>query len=109
MTKLLHPVVIAAVDKLAKSLSPQSGILHPIDRSKAIGLFYALLDKRYSYEHHHIFDRLVEHGWSVERAGEVADLAELCSVDGYVKEDPPLGWGERVVKNIISELAEDNA
>lgn len=109
MTTLLHPVVIAAVDKLATSLSPQSGILHPIDRSKAIGLFYALLERRYDYEHHHIFDRLVEHEWSVERAGEVADLAELCSVDGYIKEDPPLGWGERVVKNIISELVEDNA
>lgn len=109
MTTLMHPVVIAAVDKLAKSLSPQSGILHPIDRSKTIGLFYALLDKRYSYEHHHIFDRLVEHGWPVERAGEVSDLAELCSVDGYVKEDPPLGWGKRVVENIISELVEGNA
>ena len=109
MTTLLNPVVIAAVDKLAKSLSPQSGILHPIDRSKTIGLFYALLDRRYSYEHHHIFDRLVEHGWPVERAGEVADLAELCSVDGYINEDPSLSWGERVVKSIISELVEGNA
>lgn len=109
MTTLLHPVVIAAVDKLAKSLSPQSGILHPIDRSKAIGLFYALLDRRYNYAHHHIFDLLIENGWPVERASEVADLADLCSVDGDLKEDPPLGWGERVVKNIISELVEDNA
>lgn len=109
MAAVLHPVVMAAVEKLANSLSPQSGILHPVDRSKAVGLFYALLEHRYSYENQQIFDRLVEHGWSEERACEVAELAELVSIDGYVREEPPLSWGERVVKKIISELAEENA
>lgn len=100
-----HPVVVAAIDKLAKSCAPESGISNQLDRSKTVGLFYALLDHGYQLDSQFVFERLLESGWLVERADDVADLAELVSVDGYVKEDPPLGWGERVVNRILADLA----
>ena len=102
-----HPVIAAAIDKLAKSSSPEKGITNVVDRSKATELFYALLDCGFCLERQPIYDQLVEYGWPAERANEAADLAELVSVDGYIKIDFPTEWGDRVVKKIMAELAND--
>ncbi|MFM5138448.1 hypothetical protein [Aeromonas rivipollensis] len=104
MVMAQHPVVVAAIDKLAGSLTPVQGILFAPDRSRAIGLFYALLDRKYPLDCQFIYDRLVERGWPSDRAFEVMELAELLCVDACIEVDPPSDWGRRVVDRINSEM-----
>jgi len=102
-----HPIVVAAIDKLARSCNASTGITNVIDRSKAIDLFYALLDCGFSFNYPLIHEQLVEHGWATEHALAVADLAELTSIDGYIEVDYPLNWGRRVVEQLMAESAND--
>lgn len=95
------PVVRAAIEKLAKSTNSVSGITHPVDRSRAIDLFYALLDLGYRFDFPAIYKQLVGYGWESERATEVWALAELVSLYGDINPEFPTTWGRLAVQRII--------
>ncbi len=99
---MTESVLEQAIKRLAQSLTPISGVANPIDKSKAIGLFKALLSHGHALTYHPIYDILVECGWPSDQASDAADLAEAVAVDRYIEQVYPTDWGLRVVQSILA-------
>lgn len=95
-----------AIHRLIKGLTPMSGITHPIDRVKAIELFEALIDRGCVLEPHSIYELSAQYEWPKERAQDLVNLADLIMADGYAPKEHHLGWGQRIVEMVFTQLAE---
>lgn len=99
MSKLLND----AIKELSAIVNVSTGILHPLDESRAKELFKALYANGEPLTYNEVELLALENKWPSRHAKSLAALAEKIGNKRRVVIKNPSGWGEATVSKLIDK------
>jgi hypothetical protein len=100
----MNPILKAAIEKLSLVVNVSTGIVHPLDESKAKELFKALHKQGICLNLDDVYSEAIKNSWPERHARALSDLAEKIGNGKRVQIKHSKNWGEPIVRKIISEL-----
>jgi len=96
-------VVEQAIERLSRSVTLATGIIHHVDESKAKTLFKALVKEQIPFDGATIYHLAIKQGWAEKHAASLSKLADQIGSGGRVQIKYPTDWGERVLNQILNK------
>lgn len=100
----MNPILREAIAALSCVVNTSSGLAHPLDDSRAKGLFKALHKQGVHLDEGDVFKAAIDNGWPERHAKSLSALASKISNGGRVQIKHPKAWCESTVRKIISDL-----
>mgnify|MGYP003603923458 CR=1 FL=1 len=100
----MNPILTKAVEMLSAIVNTSTGLVHPLDESRAKELFKALHSHSVPFPYENVYSLAITNAWPERHAKSLAVLAEKIGGGGRVQIKFPKQWGEPTVKKIISNL-----
>lgn len=70
------PVVLEAMRWLTGGVNLATGLAHPLDRARVVGVFRVLKEGRHAWAPDEVYVWAVANGWKTEHAGDLRDVSD---------------------------------